>query len=1191
MKNLILSLFFGFLTFNYSFTQTWQQLGNSFPVAGVNPIIKNLSNGTPVVVFANNSTNLSIAVFDTPNQSWDIQTFGSISNVQNLSVDVVDDKVFIGCKSSSINYGVYYYNVSNSTFNTVTTSTPFYYNNNVALSVGSFSPLRIAIAYETVNGYLACAEWNGTVFQHIGGNALDISGGYVVYDELKISTDENFIYVVSNFDEDMDFPLRVFSKQFGSAANFTQPTGSPIEGFGGVLFDVSNSKIDQGFQPTYNFIEGNVNNFNLIQTRRHQATNALTANLPNHDAFYDVLELAAVSDEEVNYVFFRDENLLVSPNYVLKSESSSGGFFSQVGGNIQTGTITGMGMGMNYITKKPYVGYFQGGSYTVKTFNSAPNFEDAGLPTDLCEGSFSEIILDYLLFLDDDGDELFVSNILSSNPSVIDASNILVNNISYNPNSGANEFEVELDVAGVSGTSTITIEVTDGIETASYQFSVTVHPTYNETDEVSICNGSSYQFGTQSITEAGIYTESFTSVTGCDSIVELTVSVLTPDFELPFNETCSNVGPITLMSHVSPVGGNFSGAGVLNNKFHPSQVAANNTYTITYSRYYSLLGCTATATQEITVNPAPMISVSTTSATCGDNDGEATANFTTPGSGGLHDIYWSNGTTELDVTSSTITDLEPGLYFVNATNEFGCSASAPATVSSTSIQINGTASHVSCFGGNDGGIDVTISSTAGVASINWSNGNTTEDLTNITAGAYEITVVDNDGCQASATFTVNSPSEITWTTSINPSTCGNADGSVTVIPQGGTAPYNYQWFDGQGNALGSTTDTQSGLVASNYLCTISDDNGCSKVVSVVISDVGSPIIELNTVTTASCDNDGAIDIDIVASAPIQSITWSNGETTEDISNLAPGNYSVHVMDGNGCVGMLSVEVEPTLPTIQPICLVTVDTLTVTNKIVWEREQITGIDTYNIYRETSQANVYQLVHTQSYADESEWTDTVASPMIRSWRYMISATDDCGIESELSPVHKTIHLTINAGVAADVNLAWDSYEGFSYSEFNIWRYTDATGWIPLTSLPSTLFTYTDIGVLGIPGLDYFIEVEPAELCVSEKAQDYNSSRSNKARGEFNPDGVGNISHFEIEAMAVYPNPASDEITINISTNAKQALNAVLIDATGKQIKSLSIENGLNTFSINQLEKGMYFIQISENGANKTVKFVKN
>ena len=249
---------------------SWQQLGDAIPVIDEYPVLKNLDDGTPVVVFSNSSTQLSIAIFDTPNQSWNFQTFPAITNVQDLTADVVDDKIFIGCSYTSTNYGVYYYNTANNTFNTVTTSAPFYYNQNIAISVGSFSPLRIALAYERIDGSLACAEWNGSSFQHLGANALDISNGFQADGKLKLSTDENFIHVVSNFDEDMDFPLRVFRKQFGATSNFTQPTNSPIDWNGGATFDVSNSKADQGFQPAYNYVEGSVVNYNLIQTRRLQ---------------------------------------------------------------------------------------------------------------------------------------------------------------------------------------------------------------------------------------------------------------------------------------------------------------------------------------------------------------------------------------------------------------------------------------------------------------------------------------------------------------------------------------------------------------------------------------------------------------------------------------------------------------------------------------------------------------------------------------------------------------------------------------------------------------------------------------------------------------------------------------------------------------------------------------------------------
>lgn len=1296
MKKLILALTVLALCTNFSYGQVWQQLGPSFQTTTVKPILKNLSNGTPIVVHVNPTGNLAIAIFDYSSQDWVYSSFGSFGNVTNLSADIVSDKIFIGCKSSAANYGVYYFDVANSQLNTVSTSFPTYYKNNIAMAAGSFSPMKIAVAYENFDGTLSCLEWNGTSFAFVGGNAGDVTSNQLAYQGLKVSADEKFIHVVTNVDNDMELPLRVFVKQFGSTGNFTEPTGSPIDNFGANLFTVSNSKIDQGFQPTYNYVENNVNTFNLIQTRKHQTTNSLTANQTNFDAYYGVLEMAAVSDEVTNYVFYTEDSQNTLPNRVIKSES--GNAFTTVGGGLSSGSISLLSMGMNYTTKKPYVGYYQSGIYTVKTFNQPPSFEAAGTPNDLCKNSMSEIVLDYLLFLDDDGDQLHVSDISSSNTALIATNNIIVTQINYDPINGSNEFEIEaMPTAGETGTTFITVEFTDGIEFVAYNFevsvnptysktdqaaicngdtylfgtqsltltgtytevfssvdgcdslvtlsltvnptysetdqaticngdtylfgtqsltstgtytevftsvdgcdslvmlSLTVNPTYNETDQATICEGSSYLFGTQSLTQEGVYNETFQSVSGCDSVVTLTLNVVSPEFTLPSNEICSNNGAITLMNYVTPIGGNFSGPGVSNNKFFPNQVAPNNTYTITYSRYYSVLGCTAFATETITVKPAPSISVLTTPATCGESDGAATANFNSAGSSAGHNVYWSNGISEQGVSTSTISDLEPGLYFVNATNEFGCSATAPATVSSSNLLISGTAQPVSCFNGSDGAINLSITSTAGVSSINWSNGATSEDISNLPAGPYEVTVIDNEGCQSTATFNVSSPARIICTSSVTASSCGNSDGSATVIVQGGTAPYTYQWFNGQGNQLPSTSDTQSNLPAGNYLCSVSDQNGCSKVISIVISDVGSPTVELNELTNASCANDGAIDIDIISSSAIQSITWSNGATTEDITNLSPDNYSVYVMDENGCAGMLSVDVEPVLPSIQPVCLVTVDTLTTTNKIVWEREQLTGIATFNIYRETSQANVYQLVHSQAYADESEWTDTVASPMVRSWRYQLSAVDLCGNESELSPVHKTIHLSINAGIGSNVNLAWDSYEGFPYTQFNIWRHTDPTGWVLLTSLPSNLFSYTDIGVLGIAGLDYIIEVVPAELCTSEKAQDYNSSRSNKTTGKFNDDGSGNVGLFNylvIEKMAIYPNPASEELTIDLSVLNSTGITAQIVDATGRILTTIQLMNGENTINIAYLDNGVYFIKTDDVvGANKIMKFIKN
>ena len=206
------------------------------------------------------------------------------------------------------------------------------------------------------------------------------------------------------------------------------------------------------------------------------------------------------------------------------------------------------------------------------------------------------------------------------------------------------------------------------------------------------------------------------------------------------------------------------------------------------------------------------------------------------------------------------------------------------------------------------------------------------------------------------------------------------------------------------------------------------------------------------------NNDGEIQI-IDVGGNIQTYTWSNGQNTQNITNLAPGDYWLEATGTNGCTSVFNATVDAALPIPVDICLVTVDTNTNTNLIVWEKPVTNTIESFNIYRETSQAGLYQFIGNVPYTDESLYNDLVASPSVRSWRYKISSVDACGTESEISENHKTIHLVINLGLGSDINLSWDSYEGFVFPEFIIKRHTDVDGWTTLTTMPVNLFTYTD------------------------------------------------------------------------------------------------------------------------------------
>ncbi|QTN39981.1 hypothetical protein HZ996_01050 [Cryomorphaceae bacterium] len=114
---------------------------------------------------------------------------------------------------------------------------------------------------------------------------------------------------------------------------------------------------------------------------------------------------------------------------------------------------------------------------------------------------------------------------------------------------------------------------------------------------------------------------------------------------------------------------------------------------------------------------------------------------------------------------------------------------------------------------------------------------------------------------------------------------------------GGTAPYTYTWTNGAAGA------NPSGLAAGTYDLTVTDVNGCpAATASVTLSEPPSITVSTTTVTdqTEPCLNDGTIDILVGGGAGGFTFAWDNGATTEDLTGLAPGDYSVVITDANGC---------------------------------------------------------------------------------------------------------------------------------------------------------------------------------------------------------------------------------------------------------------------------------------------------
>ncbi|MBK6833023.1 MAG: PKD domain-containing protein [Bacteroidetes bacterium] len=582
-------------------------------------------------------------------------------------------------------------------------------------------------------------------------------------------------------------------------------------------------------------------------------------------------------------------------------------------------------------------------------------------------------------------------------------------------------------------------------------------------------------------------------------------------------------------------------------------------------------GAVDTFTNEVFIPDSRVnISTSTVSSSCGQQNGKAIAIVN--GNNPPYSYNWTNG--DHNFLADTLT---AGIYYVTITDSKGCSNFAVATVSDQQAPTISLSNVIdaSCNGQASGAIDITLIGSSSPYTTIWSNGRTTEDINQLVAGPYEVIVTDANGCKSTKSILVEEPEDFDITYVSYPSLCGFSTGVIQTSIQGSSGPYNYLWSNG------FTGASVSGLAVGVYSLTVVDSKGCLKEKVIPVNEQTAPIAVLDSVSTLDCNVSGGASVYIstyLGSSPYTYL-WSNGATTQDITNVQPGFYYVTVRGANGCKSVLTTTIDESTPNGLNICAVTVDSLINTNKVIWEMYNRTDIESFNIYRESSQAGLYFLVGNVDADSLHEFTDPSADPSIRGWRYKISTVNACGEESAQSDLHKTIHLTLNQGLANTVNMLWDSYEGLNFNEFFIWRYTNATGWVKIDSLPSNLFSYTDLTApnpAATPDLFYYVEGGPIVECDPTRGA-INTTRSNiKSPSSVSPTGLLE-SKKSIEAK-VFPNPANSllnvEFKIAIGTKAIISIENML----GQRAYSFETANEKNSLDISSLSNGVYFIKIA-------------
>ncbi|MFN5355655.1 MAG: T9SS type A sorting domain-containing protein, partial [Bacteroidota bacterium] len=274
---------------------------------------------------------------------------------------------------------------------------------------------------------------------------------------------------------------------------------------------------------------------------------------------------------------------------------------------------------------------------------------------------------------------------------------------------------------------------------------------------------------------------------------------------------------------------------------------------------------------------------------------------------------WSNGVTIQDPSG-----LAAGTYTVTVTDANGSTSTISATITQPAAALSASTSgtNVLCFGNATGAADLSVSGGTTPYSYSWSTGATTEDLSGIVSGSYNVTVTDANGCTTSSGVTITQPAAALGgsVSGTNVDCNGNATGAADLSVTGGTAPYSYSWNNG------AITQDLSGLVAGTYTVVITDANGCSATRSITITEPATLVASSSNTSVTCLGATSTITVSAVGGTAPYSGT---GDYT-----VVAGTYSYTVTDANGCTSTTNItvsEADVVFPTITVPADITVGT--------------------------------------------------------------------------------------------------------------------------------------------------------------------------------------------------------------------------------------------------------------------------
>ncbi len=439
-----------------------------------------------------------------------------------------------------------------------------------------------------------------------------------------------------------------------------------------------------------------------------------------------------------------------------------------------------------------------------------------------------------------------------------------------------------------SGQYTTQFLAQDGCDSFVY-LDLTVFDIPTTTVDSTICDGGIVTIGGSMYSTSGVFVDTLTAFTGCDSIVTLNLTV---------NDVYTTDLAVAICDgDVMPVGDSlYTVAGIYQNIL----VAAN--------------GCDSTVNLDLSIIP---IEVTDLDVSICQGETYSVGGSTYNSSGVYQDILMASTGCD-SIVNLDLTVIPTAETFL--TEEICDGGSFEVGLSSYTMQGNY--------------VDTLSSAATGCDSIVYLNLTVNPvyvtELTEIicddetyevgglsfgSSGIFQVPLTSVSGCDSTVILDLTThPCELAVTMSEGSVTCfGLSDGFVDFALTVGTPPYSYDWFslDGSMTGNGSIDDNNlstliSNLPAGTYRIVVVDAFDIEYQVTVTIEQPDPIQVALNLSDYSgfniSCDDesDGSIESSVVGGVGNYEYSWSNGSTTPNINNLAPGSYSVLITDGNGC---------------------------------------------------------------------------------------------------------------------------------------------------------------------------------------------------------------------------------------------------------------------------------------------------